>query len=123
MKKETMLELGLWALLVVPFLYLALVWNQLPEMVPTHFNAQGEPDDYSSKNALAVMLLAFLLLPALVLKYVPQLDPRRKPEDFGANFYRLRLVISVFMAAIGMLMVHAAFDKVNIALVIPVLIG
>ncbi|MCC6463100.1 MAG: SdpI family protein [Saprospiraceae bacterium] len=123
MKKVSVIEMSLWVLLAVPFVYLALVWAQLPESVPTHFNAQGEADDYSSKSSLVWILLFMQLLPFILLKYIPQLDPKRKPEDFGQNYERLRLIITLFMAAIGCIIVMAAYQKIDMALILPVLLS
>lgn len=55
--------------LLVPMLAGALLWNKLPEQVPTHFNAAGEVDGYSSRAfavfGLPAMLLGFHWLCAL----------------------------------------------------------
>ena len=123
MKKVNVAEMGLWLLMAVPFVYLALVWAQLPESVPTHFNAQGEADDYSAKSSLVWLLLFTQVMPFFLLKYVPQLDPKRKPEEFGQNYQRLRLILVLFMSAIGCIIVMAAYQKVDMALILPVLLS
>lgn len=47
--------------LLVPILAGVLLWNKLPEQVPTHFNAAGEADGFSSR-AFAVFGLPAMLL-------------------------------------------------------------
>ncbi|MEZ4902454.1 MAG: autorepressor SdpR family transcription factor [Spirosomataceae bacterium] len=37
---EKTLNYLIWAVILAPLLYLAMVWNQLPEIVPTHFWAR-----------------------------------------------------------------------------------
>ncbi|MGT2866419.1 SdpI family protein [Streptococcus fryi] len=45
----------------LPMLIGLLLWKQLPEELPTHFNLNGEPDGYSSKQfVIFVMPLIFL---------------------------------------------------------------
>jgi uncharacterized membrane protein len=39
-----------WIILAVPFIYLAMAYPKLPDIVPTHFDASGTPNDYSSKT-------------------------------------------------------------------------
>ncbi|MBL8233056.1 MAG: DUF1648 domain-containing protein [Bryobacterales bacterium] len=54
------------AVLVGIFAILALNWPELPERIPTHFNAAGTPDGWGSKTSmwflpgLAVLLYALL---------------------------------------------------------------
>ncbi|MBW1298626.1 DUF1648 domain-containing protein [Aquimarina litoralis] len=40
--------IGLGLLIVLPFLY----YSDLPDNIPTHFNAKGNPDNYSSKSMI-----------------------------------------------------------------------
>jgi uncharacterized membrane protein len=59
----------------------AVVFDRLPAQVATHFNAQGEPDGYSSR-AFAVWGLAALPFGLLLLfNGLPRVMPRR--ENFG----------------------------------------
>ncbi|AJC72064.1 membrane protein [Thermococcus guaymasensis DSM 11113] len=64
-------------------LLVALLWDRLPERIATHFNASGEPDDYSSRlwGAIGVPVLVWLLPLVLTL-------PAKEPGFFArANFY------------------------------------
>ena len=45
-KKEAII----WLILLLPFIHAFIVWSKLPDLVPTHFNVKGEPDDYSKKG-------------------------------------------------------------------------
>ena len=40
------------AALTGTFLYLILMWNRLPEQIPSHFNGAGQADGWSGKGAL-----------------------------------------------------------------------
>ncbi|MBP5279852.1 MAG: DUF1648 domain-containing protein [Erysipelotrichaceae bacterium] len=48
-------------LTLLPILIGLILWNRLPEQMPTHFGVNGEPDQYSSK-AFAVFFFPVLLL-------------------------------------------------------------
>lgn len=36
-------------LLVLPFIAIPFLWSHLPDQIPTHWNLQGEVDNYGSK--------------------------------------------------------------------------
>ena len=48
---------------LLPILAGIILWNQLPEQIPTHWNAAGEIDGYSSK-AFAVFVIPIIMLAA-----------------------------------------------------------
>ena len=55
--KGKMLTLGLQhmfamfgATILVPILIGIILWDRLPDMIPTHFDLKGEADQYSSKT-------------------------------------------------------------------------
>ena len=50
--KKYLKESVLLILIGVPYIYLALIWNELPNQVPTHFNINGTADDWSGKAIL-----------------------------------------------------------------------
>ena len=48
-------ELPLIVIVLLPFIYLAYIWNQLPEKVPMHWNINGEIDRYGDKMELILI--------------------------------------------------------------------
>ncbi|REK74935.1 DUF1648 domain-containing protein [Paenibacillus paeoniae] len=61
-KFEWLLDgLSLLALLL-PVIYLFVVWAELPAQVPIHFNAVGEPDGWGSKGISLILPIVGLLL-------------------------------------------------------------
>lgn len=92
-------EAIIWLILLLPFVYSFIVWNRIPDKVPTHFDVHGEPDDYSTK------IFALLLLPIIniviyfVLFVVPRIDPRKKNYTaFESSYQNIRLLIHLFFA-------------------------
>jgi uncharacterized membrane protein len=100
----------MWAVIVVPLLYLALVWNQLPETVPTHFGISGKPDAYGPKWTL-MLLSAVSVGMYFLLRYVPQLDPRLKQTHLSEHFPKLILLILTFLAAIHVLIIRSSLTQ------------
>lgn len=61
---------------LLPILAGLLIWGQLPELVPVHWNAAGEPDGYASR-AFAVFALPAIFFGLNLLTHVClQLDHR-----------------------------------------------
>ncbi len=60
------LEYLAWALLVALFLLPLFYYGQLPDRIPSHFNASGAPDAFASKASIWILpiigLSVFLLL-------------------------------------------------------------
>lgn len=99
-------------LLVIPFVYSAIIWNRLPESVPTHFNIHGEADRYSSKAFGAFGFPALAVVLYFVLRYIPNIDPRKKNyEYFGKSYENIRLVIAVFILIIYFILMQAALGN------------
>ncbi|MHA7058404.1 DUF1648 domain-containing protein [Aquimarina sp. M1] len=48
---EVLTGLGLGVMVLIPIFY----FNDLPEIVPTHFNIKGRPDDYSKKSMIWIL--------------------------------------------------------------------
>ena len=48
----------------------AVTWAGLPDTVPSHWGATGEPDGYSSRTANLLILTGFIVLPLLAAAWV-----------------------------------------------------
>jgi len=94
-------EILIWIILLIPFIYSMIVWNKIPDQVPTHFNIKGEPDDYSSKPFALLLLPAMNIFIYFVLFFIPRIDPRYKNYSlFGSSYQNIRLVIHLFFVGI-----------------------
>lgn len=71
---------------------------RLPEMVPSHWNAAGQVDGYSSR-ALALWLMPALAFGiGLLLIYLPKIDPLRANVDrFRGAYHWVVVGFAVFM--------------------------
>ena len=43
-------EIPFLLIAILPFIYLACIWNNLPEIIPMHWNGSGEIDDWGKKK-------------------------------------------------------------------------
>lgn len=46
-----------WLIILVPYFFVALLWNEFPDQIPIHFNADGMPDNYTSKFETTQLVL------------------------------------------------------------------
>lgn len=88
---------AIWLMLIIPFAFIAVYWDQFPEMIPTHFGMNGQPDDYSGK------VFGLLLLPGIntamyfLFMLLPKIDPSGKNYKlFSDKYFIIRLVLHVF---------------------------
>ncbi len=101
-------ELILWILIVIPFIYLAMVWKNLPAQVPTHFDLAGNPNDWSEKTSLPYMIAAMGIGSYLLMLFIPYFDPKKKIEQMGEKYYSLRLIMTIFMSAISFYLLYVS---------------
>ncbi len=110
--------------MLVPVLVGLILWNRLPEQVPTHFNAAGEADGWSSRTFAVFGLPAFLLgLHWLCILGSLKGDP--KAENLDTRMMHLVLWICPAVSLVAIVLVYGAALGVEapVALIIPLLIG
>ncbi|AWM15308.1 hypothetical protein DI487_08755 [Flavobacterium sediminis] len=100
-------ELPFIIIALIPFVYLAYVWNQLPETVPLHWNAAGEIDRRGDKKELLVPIFLLSGIAYFIFLILPKIDPKGKLNKMGNKLNQLRFVISLFMSAISVFVIYS----------------
>ena len=110
-------------LILLPVLVGLILWNQLPEQLPTHWNAAGEVDGWSSKP-FAIFGLPLILLAMQWLCVAGTFaDPKRNNHS-GKILHLVLWIIPVLNAVLSVLTYAAAMGKdVQMEVVMPVFIG
>lgn len=109
--------------ILLPILAGLILWNQLPEQMPAHWNVSGEVDGWSSK-AFAVFGFPSILLAAQWLCMLgSSADPKK--ENHPAKILHLVLwIIPVLSVVLHTIMYAVALGReVRVEVVMPVLIG
>lgn len=89
---------------VVAFIY----EPKLPEQIPTHWNASGEVDGYTSKPWGVYMLPLISTAMSLLLMVLPKISPKGFKLDAARKVYDIIvLVMAVFMLAVMVLSFEA----------------
>lgn len=104
-------EALLLGLSVLPLMYLTVVWNRLSAQVPTHFDADGQPNGFSSKMGFLVLILVISLGQYPLLKLLPKLDPSKKLNS--TSYDRIRLTVSIFLTILSCMLVYLAHTNLT----------
>ena len=96
--------------LAAPFIASIYLWNDMPDIVPTHFNAQGEADDYGPKWINAFLLPGISVLTYLFLLIIPAIDPKKRIERTQKPITAIRVIISIFLAGIYTIVMMKTFN-------------
>lgn len=103
MKPSQLQENIIIILTLLPFLYLGIVYWDLPEMVPGHWDASGNITRYDHKESMWAMLGLLCGLTYIIMKFIPKMDPKNQIKKMGKTYFFIRLGISLFtsITAIG----------------------
>lgn len=83
---------------LLPIFIGLLLWKQLPDQVPTHFDFSGKVDDYSNKTFAVFFLPLFLLAIHLFVVWMVSKDPKSaRLGKMAALVYWIVPAISLFV--------------------------
>jgi len=104
-------ELPLIAIVLLPFLYLAYIWNQLPEKVPMHWNIKGEIDRYGDKIELIIIPILLPLLVYVIFLVVPKIDPKNNLNKMGNKLHTIKVLLTTFMSILALFIIYSAKNQ------------
>lgn len=108
MKSNVQKELPLIVIVLLPFLYLAYVWNTLPDKVPLHWNIKGEIDRYGDKTELILIPLLLPLLIYVLFTIIPKIDPKGRIKYMGNKYNTLKTILTLFMSVLSLVIIYIA---------------
>ncbi|MBF4518027.1 SdpI family protein [Flavobacterium sp. ANB] len=111
MNLELKKELPIIGIVLTPFVYLAIIWDSLPQRVPIHWNYKGEIDNWGDKFSLILMLLLLPVLMYVLMTFIPKIDPKNRISLMGGKFYQLKFFLVLFMSVVALLIVYATKER------------
>ena len=109
--------------LLLPILAGLILWNQLPEQMPTHWNAAGEIDGWSSKP-FAVFVLPLIMVAAQWLCMLgTAADPKRNNHSEKVLHLVLWIIPALSVVLHAVTYATALGHAVPMEVVMPILIG
>jgi len=113
MKKFTWFDAAALVVWLLPVAYLLYIYPSLPAKVPLHFGPGGKPDAYGApKDLFAVqyLLLGVSLGVYLLIKYLPQIDPKQQAKYSAGTFQKMSLGTVLFISAINLAILFATVN-------------
>ena len=94
-KTEAISLLVILIVLLISFYF----YSGLPETVPSHWNAQGEVDGWSSRNFTVFFFPALIIGMYLLFLALPYLDPRKKNyQKFTGAYHGFKTMLVLFVS-------------------------
>ncbi len=123
-KRNKILFVASSLLCLIPIFIGILLYDKLPDMIPIHWNTQGEIDGYATKFTTVFLLPAFIFAIDILVKIITLFDPKNAIE---ANKH-MKVVITFILPIISLLASLASFtvalgNDININTYVFTLIG
>ena len=101
MKKLPADLISLAAILALAIL-MGFWYSELPDPMPSHWNAKGEVDGFMDKDKNVALLLGLPLFCWGLMKVIPLISPKGfRTDDFSETVNVLQVALVVFMSLIG----------------------
>jgi uncharacterized membrane protein len=103
-------------ILSMPLFYAMYVYDALPETIPIHFNYEGKPDGFGSKDYiyLAPIILGAVGFFVFALIFNVQLiDSKRYQESNSIIFKKLAFMLVFFMSSLSFIIVYSSLHPGN----------
>jgi len=115
----------IWLVLLAAAAATAAVYPRLPEQMIIHWDAAGRPDDWAHKSFAAWMPIGTAAALALLMRFLPALDPRGENyRRFSGAFDLIRLATVLFMVGVHVLVILAGLGvPVAMDRIMPVAVG
>ena len=105
----------------IPWIYLGMIWNELPATIPTHFGVSGQPDAYGSKDQILLVPVINTIIAIgtyFLLRNIYKIDPKRKNNNNIGVMSKIAVMVVVLLSAISILIIywtlHGKVDGFNI---------
>ena len=117
-------ELPIIGIVLLPFIYLAYIWNSLPEQVPMHWNLKGEIDDWGSKYSLIGLAFLLPVFTYVLMLVIPKIDPKKSMESMGGKYNQFKFILVAFMSFVVLVVMYISINqKLSNPNMIVILVG
>ncbi|PWR75865.1 hypothetical protein DLD82_02025 [Methanospirillum stamsii] len=114
-----------WIVVGLSFLTALAFLPYLPEIVPVHWNIQGDADRFSDKLSGAFGLPAIILIMALFLNLLPRFEKMKENLEASGDFYQVIIcsTISLLYGIEILVLLVSSGTMISLEVMIPILIG
>lgn len=119
MKKNAwLINTAIIVVAISPLIFLAIVFKNLPDAVPVHYDLNLEPDRLDNKNSLWLsngILSAVSLIVYLLLLNLHRIDPKRKNKTPAGQFKKIAIIAVVFLSALNFLLLLSVNKNISLS--------
>ena len=104
-------------LLSIPIIYAGIVYGDLPDTIPIHFDLEGNPNGFGSRSSIFLgpsILAATGIFTFLLISNLSSIDPKRYKQENGLLFKKLGFILVIFLTALGMIIVRSSVAPGNV---------
>ncbi len=115
----------MWILVLISILGTIYFYDNLPEIIPIHWNIDGEIDGYAPKQVGAFLLPIISLIVALIFVAIPFVEPNKKNlKKFMKQYNIMAILLIAFLAYLHYLVLYASIgEQINMSRMIAPAIG
>ncbi|HET9825887.1 MAG TPA: SdpI family protein [Chitinophagaceae bacterium] len=98
-------------IIIVPLIYLAVVWNKLPERIAMHFDIRGNADQFDSKNEFlwfSLVMLVVSLGTYLLLTNIWRIDPKKYAAENKERLQKIGFALVTFLSAVECIVIYTS---------------
>ena len=124
LKKNKFLIILTTLICLLPMVAGILLWDQLPEQIPSHWGVDGQIDGWSSKEFAVFFFPALLAGIHLVCIFASSLDPKSK--NYAPQMIRFVLWICPVLSLVLNSIIYAfalGYDLLNVPMILCILVG
>ena len=105
--------------------YIVYLYPSLPEPLPTHWDINGNPNDYMTRLSGVLVMGSVPIFSVLILKLIPHISPRGfRTDEFASVINALMVGMVIFGSIIAVIALNAAIrPDINLSRVVFVLVG
>lgn len=115
----------MWIVFVVSLLIAIISYGYLPDMIPIHFDAAGNVDNYADRISI-FLTPAINLMMIILAEVVRSIDPKKSAyEKFNKQYYLLFFLVSLLMLVIELYTIAFSLNMkiFNINAIMPFGVG
>ncbi len=97
-------------MMAIPWIYLAVIWEELPQTIATHFGLDGKPDKFGSKNEILMIpvILSVIGIPMyFIMRNIYRIDPKKKyAATTSSVLSKMAMVLIVLLCAVSLFILY-----------------
>ena len=92
---ERVVSVVAFAMLIVGWVFVIICYPKLPEIIPSHFNFSGDPDEFSAKRTIFILPVVGTLV-FVIMTILMRLPLQRDVNMFRTFLFLRTIIITLF---------------------------